>query len=511
MAEGRSTTTSEVKTKKYVLLSELELGKPSQVKVMICRSWDTYTVHGKYLSTEFIASDEQLTARSNIAHHFIARLKDGCIFLLNDFDVIANRAEYRIMRDNHLMIKLNGSTFMRKQPTGDSTGFIRHPFSCIEIENLEPTLGKFLVDVVGYAANVGEPEPTKKGSTTLEFDLVNERGKAIHATLWGSLGSAFCERQAANPGLYFIILSSVTVRNGFNNTLNLSSTSATLIIDDVEIPTLKNFREKMSAIEGPVIVDPSSPAWQLPPPQKGTLRDLLDMARRGKKNITADVFKCQVEIVNIRWKKLWYYNTCSVCKARKGLSRMSGQHWCESCQDIVPEPITRFRIICDVRDETAETVMVLFDEPAEEVTQATAKILLNEIDEETCNTVLPNAIANLLNTTWVVLLKATSYYEHGPFESFNCVKVYAPEPVHANPPLAAAIQPNISTDSSPSTTVLASSSSTPKGQKRTIEVPTPAKDLERGSHRRFVVASESEDEDALGTENKDVNECVCPQ
>ncbi|XP_071695237.1 uncharacterized protein [Rutidosis leptorrhynchoides] len=377
MAQNKAPSTSAVETKTYVFLNELELGKQSQVQVMICRSWDTHTIYGKYLGTEFIASDEQgnmiqLTAKSNVAHHFIPRLKDGFVYLLNNFDVITNRDDYHIFKDNTPMIELNGSTLLRKQPNADASTFIRHPFNCIQIEDLQPTLGKFVFGV-----------------------------------------------------------------------LSLSSTSATLIIDNAEIPTLIDFKERMRfsthyyfnisccswvyyiyfpysnmgchmhlacfcrGVQLPIAVEPSAPGWQLPPPKDGTLHELLDMARKGKKNI------CTVEIQNIRMKNYWYYNTCSVCKARKGLGRRFGQHWCESCNDNIPEPITRFRVICDVRDETAITVMVLFDETAEVVTQTTSKALLAKVDAETCNTVLPNALANLLGTTRVVLLKATSYYDQG--------------------------------------------------------------------------------------------------
>ncbi|XP_071713141.1 replication factor A protein 1-like [Rutidosis leptorrhynchoides] len=504
MASGKAKVASEVNTNAYAFLNELEIGKQSQVKLMICRSWDTHTVYGRYLSTDFIASDEkgniiQLTAKSNVAHHFIARLKDGVVYLLHGFDVIANRTEYRIMKDNSLMIELTGSTFLRRQSTSDTTGFTRHPFNCIELEDLEPTMGKFVVDVVGYAVNIGAPDPHKAGSNTLEFDLANERGKAIRTTLWGSLGPAFLERQPSAPASYYILLSSVTVKQ---DAITLSSTSATLLIDDLQIPALSEFKQRVSAIETPVIVQPSAPGWQLPPPTEGTLRELLDM--------TGDAFKCKVEIVNIRMKNFWYYNTCSVCQARKGLERRSGHHWCESCQANVPEPITRFRVICDVRDETAKTVIVLFDDTAETLTKSTAKALLAEVDEETCNTVLPNALANLLGTTQLVLLKTASYYDQGPYESFNCIKVYVDELVPTEQPSPTDMK-RPALPGSTSSSVVAPAFSTPKAPKRAIEVPTPAKDLERSNRRKFVVTTDSEDEDPADEDSQPEKESVCSE
>ncbi|XP_071735930.1 uncharacterized protein [Rutidosis leptorrhynchoides] len=150
MAQINQTSTCGLDKKSYVFLHQLELGKEAAVKVMICRSWDTHTAYGKYLSTDFISSDEQgnviqLTAKSNVSHHFIPRLNAGCVYLLSHFDVIPNREEYRVLKDNKLMIQLHGSTFLRKQPAAEAASFIRHPFSCIEIEHLEATDGKYLV------------------------------------------------------------------------------------------------------------------------------------------------------------------------------------------------------------------------------------------------------------------------------------------------------------------------------------------------------------------------------
>ncbi|XP_071726943.1 uncharacterized protein [Rutidosis leptorrhynchoides] len=492
MADGKSKVAAQVNINAIVFLNELEIGKQCQVKLMICRSWDTHTVYGRYLSTDFIASDEkgniiQLTAKSNVAHHFIARLKDGIVYLLHGFEVISNRNEYRIMRDNNLMIELTGTTFLRKQPTADPTGFTRHPFNCIELEDLEPTLGKFVVDVVGYAVNIGAPDPHKTGSNTLDFELANERGKTIRTTLWGSLGPAFLERQPTAPATYFILMSSVTVKSGYNSMFRLAQPYICLPIDC-----------PCSGVDLPVIVQPSAPGWHLPPPNEGTLRELLDMARKGKKNITADVFKCKVEIVNIRMKHFWYYNTCSVCKARKGLERRSGHHWCESCQANVPEPNTRF--LTHFSNTGSKTVMVLFDDTAESVTKSTAKALLAEVDEETCNTVLPNALANLLGTTKVVLLKTASYYDQSLYESFNCIKVYVDEPVSTHPAPSEIMETPIPPNSA-SSSVVAQPLSPPKALKRLIEVPTPAKDLERVNWRKFVVTTDSEDEETAGEDS----------
>ncbi|XP_071704665.1 uncharacterized protein [Rutidosis leptorrhynchoides] len=51
--------TAQASQRTYSYLPELQIGKEAEVKIMICRSWDTHTAYGKYLSTDFIASDEK--------------------------------------------------------------------------------------------------------------------------------------------------------------------------------------------------------------------------------------------------------------------------------------------------------------------------------------------------------------------------------------------------------------------------------------------------------------------
>ncbi|XP_071716694.1 uncharacterized protein [Rutidosis leptorrhynchoides] len=432
----------------YVYLDELQVGQDAVVKVMICRTWDTHTVYGKYLSTDFISSDEkgnvvQLTAKNTVAHCFIPRLKEGSVYLLKNFEVISNRDTYRILKDNKFLIQLQGSTFLRRQAIEGLSGFIRHPFKCIAFDALEPTEGKYLIDVVGCVLNVGSPQTPKQGTSALEFELGSTSKGHIVRKPWEFFPAE--EATVTRPILHHFEL----------RTKALTSTSSTMILDDAEIPTLTDFINKISGVQ--LCDDEEEPlaGRHYPPPKEGTLADLLVLARKGKHN-SADVFKCKVELMNIRMKNGWHYTTCSICQAKKGITRQFGGYWCESCAKLVPEPITRFR--------------------------------------ETCTTVLPNALANLLGTTQVVLIKTGSHYEHGTFESFNCIKVYLDEPVPETPPTLDVIE-----DTIPAVAESVAKSSTPlhstsKGVKHEIDVPTPPKDSERPSRRRFIVTSDSEDE-----------------
>ncbi|XP_071715825.1 uncharacterized protein [Rutidosis leptorrhynchoides] len=319
----------------------------------------------------------QLTAKSNIAHHFVTHLKEGSVCLLKHFEVIVNREEYHILKDNKMMIQLQGATYLKKQTIPTAATFIRNLFDCIEIEDLVPNNSRYLV---GRVMNVGSPEDKRTGSTALDFDLDNERGQKIPVTLWGNLGADFIEKRHAPPALHCIILSLVIVKRNHYGTVSLSSSSTTLIMDDPEILILHGFIEKISSMEVPGDDEYCSPVRHFPLPKEGTLADLLEMTRKGKNNVL-DVFKCQVELADIRMKNGWYYTTCSICKSKKGTSRKFRGFWCDSYGKNVPEPITRFRIEFEVRDATVETVVVLFDETAEQLTNTTVQCLLAELDK----------------------------------------------------------------------------------------------------------------------------------
>ena len=41
-------------------LNELKEGDEGPIVVMICRTWDVHNINGRYLSTDFVVSDERV-------------------------------------------------------------------------------------------------------------------------------------------------------------------------------------------------------------------------------------------------------------------------------------------------------------------------------------------------------------------------------------------------------------------------------------------------------------------
>ncbi|KAL6561315.1 hypothetical protein OROMI_016916 [Orobanche minor] len=382
-------------SKNPIFLDELNVNVSGPIVAMVCRKWDVNAVTGRYLSTDFLISDGRgnimhCTAKSNTAHNFVDKLKDDIIYYINDFTVLSNKEDYQITKDSAYMIEFDGATSMRRSSV-KPYGFVRHPFDLIDFDNLQPTNNKFLIDVVGYVTNVGRSIQQRTGSRTLDFFPGQSKGQSVRVTLWGGLGDVLIEKKTKNVGLYAIILTSVNAKH-YNNKLYLLSSSSTLILDDAEIPALKELNANVNVVE-------------------------------------SATFICEVKINNIRTRKGWNYRGHDKCK--KGLTRKEGKFWCEACNKPVAYPVVRYRLEIDVSDSSAHTVVVMFDETATELVKCSAESLLEGEDEVAEDQpTLPHALSNIIGTSQMLELKLHTYYEHGQYESFTCWNICAAEPVN---------------------------------------------------------------------------------
>ncbi|GJV72200.1 retrovirus-related pol polyprotein from transposon TNT 1-94 [Tanacetum coccineum] len=168
------------------------------------------------------------------------------------------------------------------------------------------------------------------------------------------------------------------------NRLYLSSTSLTLIVDDEKIPLLMRLNTDDSGVE----LTKEILLAENTIPKAGTLENLLMWARNQKYDVKID---------KLRTKKVWNYPSCRGDKCKKGnLDCKDGQFWCDSCNSSVDYPVIRYRLELEISDETAEVVVVMFDETARVLLKCSASSILDykEQDEE-ASLGLPTALANI--------------------------------------------------------------------------------------------------------------------
>ncbi|GKB76413.1 reverse transcriptase domain-containing protein, partial [Tanacetum coccineum] len=364
--------------------------KGLQAAHLIPVMWDVNSAIGRYLNTDFIIYDEKgnlmyCIARGNIAHNFLC-LKKGAIYSVKNFTVQPNKDDFCVFRFAHFIVEMDRDTVVRNSSVRPG-GFARYPFQLVEFDSLEPTNNKYLI---GKALN---------------------RccwGQSIRVTLWGGLGKMLIEKRTQRVGLYLIILTAMSVKL-YNNRLYLSSTLSTMIVDDEQIPILKQLKSDDSGIQlAKELLSADSTGAKA-----GTLENLLMWAFA--------TFYCAVRIDKIKTKRGWNYPSCGGEKCKKGnLDRKYGRFWCDSCHSFVDYPVLRYRLELEVSDDTAQTVVVMFDEMASTVVKYSAGLIVRSEEQDEEETVLPLALANIVGTLYNLELKSNSYFEHANYESFTC-------------------------------------------------------------------------------------------
>ncbi|GJW12561.1 reverse transcriptase domain-containing protein [Tanacetum coccineum] len=312
--------------KPHLFLDQLAVDVTGTIVVMIGRVWDVNAITGRYLSTDFVISDSKgnmihCTAKSNVAHNFL-RLKEGGIYVVKNFVVLPNKDEFWIFKHDMFMLKFDGETTTRKV-SADPLGYLKYPFQLMDFDQIEPANNKYLIDVVGHVTNVRRTTYTTSGSKTLDFYLANQMGQSLRVTLWGGLGDVLVERKTKHVGMH---------------KLYLSISSLTLIYDDDDIPFLQKLNTENSSVKP----TKAALAANCSQPKEGTLENLLIWARNRKNNV------CMFSPVLAK-----YFVTLPT----------------------VDYPVFRYMLEVVVPDDTAHTVIVMFNDTA------TPKLEDSDVDE----------------------------------------------------------------------------------------------------------------------------------
>ncbi|GJZ64159.1 DNA helicase PIF1, ATP-dependent [Tanacetum coccineum] len=313
---------------------------------MIGRIWDVNAITGRYLCTDFVVSDSKgnmihCSAKSNVAHNFL-KMKEGRIYAVKNFVVVPNKDEFRIFKQDMFMLEFDGETTKRKV-SADPYGYLRYPFRLVDLDKLEVTNNKYLIDAAGR--------------------------HSLRVTLWGGLGDVLVERKTKHVEMCAMVLIGMSVKE-YNNKLYLSSSSSTVIYDADDIPCLQELKADSSSVQPNkvvLVVDNSLP-------REGTLENILIWARSRQNNVM---------IENFRNKKGWNYPSCGYEKCRKGATRQNGEWFCEACNRAIDYPVFRlgYRLEVVVADDTAQTVVVMFNDTVTELIKCSTESLMVTDDE----------------------------------------------------------------------------------------------------------------------------------
>ncbi|GKC13464.1 ATP-dependent DNA helicase PIF1-like protein [Tanacetum coccineum] len=203
--------------------------------------------------------------------------------------------------------------------------------------------------------------------------------------------------------------------------LYLSSTSSTLILDDEEIPEVKQLKADSSGAEFSKEILPVGYSEA----KARTFENLL-MWSRNRRHDTA-TFHCTVTIDNVRTKNGWNFPSRRGKKCKKSITRSNGRFVCKSCNKTMDYPVLRYRLELEVSDDTAQVVVVMFNETATSLVKFIADSIAEYEDQVDLHSPLPQALANIVGTSHTLEFKSHTYYEHNTYESFTCWRIVTAE------------------------------------------------------------------------------------
>nr|GEV04418.1 hypothetical protein [Tanacetum cinerariifolium] len=118
------------------------------------------------------------------------------------------------------------------------------------------------------------------------------QGQSLRVTLWGGLGDVLVERKTQHVGTCVVVLIVMSAKD-YNNKLYLSSSSSIVIYDDDDIPCLQELKTENICIEPTKVVLAADCSL----PKQGTLKNLLIWARSRKNNTATFHCKDRLEVV----------------------------------------------------------------------------------------------------------------------------------------------------------------------------------------------------------------------
>ncbi|WJX58238.1 hypothetical protein P8452_43712 [Trifolium repens] len=332
-------------------------------------------------------------------------LQEGKIYVVKQFEVLANKKSYAVVKNNSSMLQFNDDTTYSEVEDDDS--ILLHVFEFVKYAHLESRIDKHvLTDIIGVIVDVNPIEERKVPGgkvNMLSIRLKDISGNIINVTLW--------------------VITSTTSKR-YQGDLSLNSSSSTKIYVNIDIPEAA---ELIQSFKSTNVLHSSANAILTNSAildKTRTISEILSSAVSGSN--TAAVFNCVATVDEILDKNGWYYVSCPKCK--KSASAAETHFKCEFCHESVDYPITRYRLELGVKDSTSSTIFVLFNDVAEQVAQMKLVDLTATLENETEDgSSIPHQLKRIIGTIHIFQIKMKSYFEGRGRQSFTVSRIVKPK------------------------------------------------------------------------------------
>ncbi|KAI3923533.1 hypothetical protein MKW92_010837, partial [Papaver armeniacum] len=216
-----------------------------------------------------------------------------------------------------------------------------------------------------------------------ELTLENLSGMKLKVTLWGDSTSELTrnlEAHELNPQPVVAVVAGVYVKQ-YLGKASLSSTNATKIYFDLDIPEVLHIRESLPTehrhsksqsqrdLRFHIISSLPTLATQSLGNTRMSISHLLETKWESGYNILNKKV-CRGKAIGISTEKGWYYLGCHNCTTK--LVGDTGDHWCPSCKVQINKPVPRYLLRLEVEDSSGTAFFVAMDSEVQKIVQLPA-------------------------------------------------------------------------------------------------------------------------------------------
>ncbi|XP_038685651.1 replication protein A 70 kDa DNA-binding subunit B-like [Tripterygium wilfordii] len=474
-------------------LNKLEMGQRGYTVVArVARMWDSTnpSQQDQLMSVDLLFVDEQgTTIQGSIRKEDANRMKElfveGKIYQISNFFVGAARKSFRISKHDQI-IRIGTWTIVLEM-SDTKKNIPMNCFNFVDDQILESRLynDADLTDIMGHLTSVSKLTTTfangrMVGKKNLLINTISN--KTIPVTLWGKIADEFEEDNVLKipkKDRIIIVLLGMTVKS-FRGETTLSSTSATKIYLNLDIPEVHKFHSNMSYPSEVTILDDlrdsEMPIALIPQNNQKTISELISLDKKtnmGKKFTTVG------SITEIDASRGWWYNACPKCKV--GINSYEGKLSCNKCGPTAKLPIPWYKVSMYVTDGTHDAKFLLFGKHVERMIKIPASTLSDL--PSSVRTEVPTIMLNLYGKTYNFTVSINERENNSETLTFNVSQVY--ENDH-DPNKAAVEQSHFQISGTDGKNDLAGSFTDNSENKRNRAIITEEKNYSHGKNKRHA-------------------------
>ncbi|KAM7530685.1 hypothetical protein LguiB_034095 [Lonicera macranthoides] len=202
----------------------------------------------------------------------------------------------------------------------------------------------------------------------------------------------------------------------FRGQINLSTTSASKIYFNLDIPEVTEFMQMYDGNVNRKINAASEPIKHM------TIVEILSL--HSDSDSEEVVLICKAEITSIDTHKGWYYDSCQQCC--KKVTKLESSYICENCKTNEVLPIPRYKLHVQVQDETGKTTFVMFHREAEKILEFPNSQIFNSENINLEDRGLPIVLNKIVGKTFLFHFKLNRFNLRLCYENYTVTKIQTP-------------------------------------------------------------------------------------